>query len=221
MPGQGLSGPVSDQVAHSVEPADLAIGLLQTLGITRVTAVGVSSGGTLCLYLAAKRPDLVERLILSNTPADPVVTSHLQQPDDFLVAQKQARETGFQSQHFWDLFLSYFAGDPARMTPQIRTQFYDLNRRSPEPNAITLVAKVADHAMAVTAMNRVTAPTLLVWGAKDPLLPPSAATVLEGYLTQAPVSRLLLPDVGHFPPLEVPARFAAIVADYVDEVTPQ
>jgi pimeloyl-ACP methyl ester carboxylesterase len=31
----------------------------------------------------------------------------------------------------------------------------------------------------------------------------------------------MLPDVGHYPPLEVPARFADIVANYIEAVTPR
>lgn len=220
VPGQGLSGAVSDAAARQLKPADVAERLLAKLGITSVTAVGVSSGGTLCVYLAAQRPDLVKRLILSNTPADPVDTSHLQQPKDFEDAQREARDTHFQSQHFWDLFLAYFAGRADRMTPGIREQYYDFNRRIPEANALSLVAKVADHEKAVEAMHQVSAPTLLVWGARDPLLTPAAAETLAGYLTQAQVSKLLLPDVGHYPPLEVPERFADIVAAYIEAVVP-
>jgi pimeloyl-ACP methyl ester carboxylesterase len=220
VPGQGLSGPVSDDAAQHLKPADIAQRLLAKLGVTTVTAVGVSSGGTLCVYLAAQRPDLVKRLILANTPADPVDTSHLQQPKDFEEAQREARETHFQSQRFWDLFLAYFAGDASRMTPAIREQYYDFNRRIPEPNALALVAKVADHDQAVQAMSQVTAPTLLLWGARDPLLTPAAADALARYLTHAQVSKILLPDVGHFPPLETPGRFADLVAVYIEAVTP-
>jgi pimeloyl-ACP methyl ester carboxylesterase len=219
VPGQGLSGSVSD-AAVSLDPADIAAHLLARLGISRVTAVGVSSGGTLCIYLAARHPDVVDRLILANTPADPVDTSKMHQPQEFIDAQREAQETHFQSQHFWDLFLSYFSGESARMTPRIRREFYDLNRRAPSINALALVAKVTDHAKAVEAMGRVRAPTLLVWGALDPLLTPPSADVLAGYLTQAVVSKLMLPDIGHFPPLEIPARFAAIVRSYVEAVTP-
>jgi pimeloyl-ACP methyl ester carboxylesterase len=220
VPGQGLSGPISDEAADRLSPAAVAEGLLASLGIGSVTAVGVSSGGTLCMYLAARRPDLVNRLILSNTPSDPVDTSHLKQPAAFLEAQRLARESGFQSQHFWDEFLRYFAGEPDRMTPPIREQFFDFNRRQPDKNALSLVAKVADHGQAVAAMRQVRAPTLLLWGGRDPLLPPASAGVLAGYLAQAQISTLILPDVGHFPPLEVPGRFAQIVASYIEAVTP-
>jgi pimeloyl-ACP methyl ester carboxylesterase len=219
VPGQGLSDDVSDAAAK-LEPADIAAKLLLRLGIHKVTAVGNSSGGSLCVYLAAKYPDYVERLVLANTPADPVDTSKMRQPQDFIDAQREARETHFQSERFWELFLTYFAGDPSRVTPRIRQEFYDFNRRVPHANALALVAKVADHARAVDALGRVKAPTLLVWGARDPLLTPASADVLAGYLTQASVSKLMLPDVGHYPPIEVPVRFAAIVAAYIEAVTP-
>jgi len=219
VPGQALSGDVSD-AASRLDPEGIAAQLLMQLGISKVTAVGVSSGATLCVYLAARHPELVERLILANAPADPVDTSKMRQPPEFVDAQREAKETHFQTQRFWDLFLSYFSGEPARMTPRIRREFYDFNRRAPDANALALVAKVSDHAKAVDAMSRVRVPTLLVWGARDPLLTPPSADALAGYLTQASVSKLMMPDVGHFPPLEVPVRFAAIVTSYLEAVTP-
>jgi pimeloyl-ACP methyl ester carboxylesterase len=220
VPGQGLSGTISDAAASRLKPTDIPEQLLLKLGVSSVTAVGVSSGGTLCMYLAAQRPDLVKRLILSNTPSDPVDTSHLKQPQAFVDAQREAHDTHFQTQNFWNLFLTYFSGEPDRMTPSIREQYYDFNRRIPDKNAVSLTAKVADHAKAVEAMSEVMAPTLLVWGAHDPLLTPAAADTLAGYLNHAQVSKLLLPDVGHYPPLEVPERFADIVAAYIEAVTP-
>lgn len=220
VPGQGLSGAVSAAAAR-LDPAQIAAQLLARLGVDKVTAVGNSSGGTLCIYLAAQHPELVERLILANTPADPVDASKMRQPQEFIDAQREAQETHFQSEHFWELFLRYFAGDPARMTPHIRQEFYDFNRRAPDANALALVAKVADHAKATDAMGRVRAPTLLVWGARDALLTPPAADTLAGYLTESSVSKLMLPDVGHYPPIEIPARFAAIVAAYIEAVTPE
>lgn len=220
IPPQGLSGHVSAEAAKALQPTDVAETLLKQLGVNKITYVGVSSGGTLGVFLAAKRPDLVERLILSNTPADTVTTSHLPPSEEFDRAQREAKETGFQSQFFWNAFLSYFAGDPKRLDANIREQYYDVNRRTPEPNYLALVAKVADQAKAKEAMANVHAPTLLVWGARDPLLVPAAANALESYLTGTQVSKILLPDVGHYPPLEVPARFADIVSAYIEAVVP-
>lgn len=220
IPAQGLSGSVPDEVAAQHLPTDIAEGLLAQLGVSKITFVGVSSGGTLGMFLAAKRPDLVERLILSNTPADPVTTGHMTYTADFADAQREAKETGFQSQHFWNAFLDFFSGDPRRLDAGIREQYYDVNRRAPEKNYLAFVARVADHEKALATMNAVTAPTLLVWGARDPLLIPSSADALAGYLAHAQISKIMLPDVGHYPPLEVPQRFAQIVAAYIEDATP-
>ncbi len=220
IPPQGLSGRVSDELAARMQPTDIPEGLLAQLGVTRVTYVGVSSGGTLGVQLAAKRPDLVERLILSNTPSDPVKTDHMKQSADFVEAQRVARETGFQSQKFWNLFLDYFSGDPRRLDQGIREQYYDFNRRGPEKNYLAFVGVVANHKRAVAAMNAVKAPTLLIWGGSDQLLVPASAEVLAGYLTNAQVSRIFMPDVGHYPPLEAPERFAQLVSAYIEAATP-
>ncbi|MCY3816819.1 MAG: alpha/beta hydrolase, partial [Gammaproteobacteria bacterium] len=53
LPPNGLSGPVSDEAVDRTDPADLAAGLLDHVGVDQVTCVGVSSGGTTCMYLAA------------------------------------------------------------------------------------------------------------------------------------------------------------------------
>jgi pimeloyl-ACP methyl ester carboxylesterase len=221
IPPQGLSGRVSDESAARAQPTDIPEGLLQQLGVNSVTYVGVSSGGTLGVYLAAKRPDLVARLILSNTPSDPVKTDHMKQNTDFVEAQREARESGFQSQKFWNLFLDYFSGDPGRLDKSIREQYYDFNRRGPEKNYLAFVGVVANHDRAVAAMNAVKAPTLLIWGGQDQLLVPASADVLAGYLTATQVSKVFMPDVGHYPPLEAPQRFAQLVAAYIEAATPE
>jgi pimeloyl-ACP methyl ester carboxylesterase len=220
IPGYGLSGPATDEAAASVQPVEITEGLVDALGVKKLTFVGVSSGGTMGMYLAAKRPELVERLILSNTPSDPVRTDHLVQPQSFLVAQARAVKTGYQDMTFWNEYLSYFAGDPARISARTRAEYYDFNRRQKEKHPIALVARIGDGKQAAIEMAKVKAPTLLAWGTGDPLLPESAANAIARYLSNAQISRLMMPDVGHYPPLEIPDRFARIIADYVEVVIP-
>ncbi len=221
IPGYGLSGPVSDEAAATVQPTDIAEELLIRLGVAKVTFVGVSSGGTMGMYLAARRPDLIERLILSNTPSDPVKTDHLVQPQSFLDAQAKAVRTKYQDLTFWNEFLSYFSGDPARISTKTRREYYDFNRRALEKHPIAMVARIGDGKQAAIEMAKVRVPVLLAWGTGDPLLPESAANAIARYLANARISRLLMPDVGHYPPLEVPDRFARIIADYVEVVVPK
>ncbi|WP_339689858.1 alpha/beta hydrolase [uncultured Parasphingorhabdus sp.] len=216
IPGYGLSGRVSDEAAANVQPVEIAEQLAERLGVKKLTFVGVSSGGTMGMYLAAKRPDLVERLIISNTPSDPVDTSHLVMPESFVSATKKSRETGYSDMSFWNEYLSFFAGDPDRISEQTRKEYYDFNRRTAEKHPIALVARIGDGVQAKIEMQKITAPTFLIWGGADPLLPESAADAITGYLGSAQISRVIMPDVGHYPPLESPDRFAQLIAAYVE-----
>jgi pimeloyl-ACP methyl ester carboxylesterase len=220
IPGYGLSSPATDDAAANVQPVQIAEGLVDALGIKKLTFVGVSSGGTMGMYLAAKRPELVERLILSNTPSDPVKTDHLVQPKSFLDAQEEAVRTKYRNLIFWNEFLSYFAGDPARISQKTREEYYDFNRRLPEKYPIAMVARIGDGKQAAIEMAKIRAPVLLAWGTGDPLLPEAAANAITRYLANAQISRVFMPDVGHYPPLEVPDRFASLIANYVEAVVP-
>ncbi len=220
IPGYGLSGRISDRAAASVQPTDIPAKLLAALGATEVNCAGVSSGGTMCMYLAARHPQLVKRLILSNMPSDPVKTDHMVQPESFIAAQKRASETGYRDQVFWNEFLTYFAGDPARISEQTRREYYDFNRRTPEKHPIAMIARIGDGKEARVLMQAVKVPTLIIWGGKDHLLPVFAADNLAGYLPNAQISKLIMPDVGHYPPLESPERFAELIRVYLEDVVP-
>jgi pimeloyl-ACP methyl ester carboxylesterase len=69
-PGYGGSQPVSAGAWSTVASAadDLA-SVLDSLYLERVGVVGWSAGGRVALALAARRPDLVERLVVIATPA--------------------------------------------------------------------------------------------------------------------------------------------------------
>jgi len=220
-PPLGLSGSVSDQAAAKLTPAAFVAGLLDHLGVDRVSCVGVSSGGTTCMYLAATYPERVTRVIMSNSPSDPVENAKVTPTPEFEAAQREVKETGFQSQRFWNAFLDFFSGDPSRLDAGIREQYYDINRRTPEKNYTALTGLVRDHEKATAAMAAVRAPTLLVWGARDQLLPEAAMHILGGYLKNTQVSKIILPDVGHYPPLEVPTRFAQLILAFVEAATPE
>lgn len=221
IPGYGLSSAVTEDAATRMQPAEMTEALVDRLGIERLAAaIGVSSGGTMAMYLAARRPDLVERLILSNTPSDPVDTSHMVQSPAFIAAQERARRTGYQDFDFWDQFLSFFAGKAERISKRTRMEYWDFNRRVPEPYPIGMVARIGDGKQAAIEMARIKVPTFLVWGSGDPLLPESAADAIARYLKNARISRVLMPDVGHYPPLEVPDRFARWIAAYIEAGTP-
>ena len=90
----------------------------------------------------------------------------------------------------------------------------------PEKNLIGLIARIGDGKQATIEMAKVRKPVLLLWGTADPLLPESALNAIGRYLSNAQISRVSMPDVGHYPPLEVPERFAQLTAAYIEAATP-
>jgi rifampin ADP-ribosylating transferase len=66
--------------------------------------------------------------------------------------------------------------------------------------------------------GRISAPTLIVWGARDELLPRADQ---EAMAAEIPRARLVIyPDVGHLPIVEAPERLAADLTALCDAMTP-
>jgi pimeloyl-ACP methyl ester carboxylesterase len=64
--------------------------------------------------------------------------------------------------------------------------------------------------------GRISAPTLIVWGARDALLPRADQ---EAMAAEIPGARLVVyPDVGHLPVIEEPERVAADLTALCDAV---
>ena len=61
-------------------------------------------------------------------------------------------------------------------------------------------------------------PTLILWGRRDPLIPVEHAAVAHRAI---PGSRLeIFDDVGHFPHIEQPVRFARLLMDFIESTEP-
>jgi pimeloyl-ACP methyl ester carboxylesterase len=197
---------------------DVLAALLDHVGVERATVVGVSSGGSIGYWFAARFPDRVNALIVANAPANPLTPP--ERSPDLAAEFALAAATGFKRRAYWEVYLRWLAGDPARVRDAVVEKYYDLNRREPEPGVRSFWRLSNEPARTQGTLAAVAAPTLLVWGARDLVLPLPALDALAGYLTGTQVSRLVLPDVGHYPPIEVPGRFADIVTTCLDAVLP-
>lgn len=221
VPPFGLSGPVENLDLSEVEPTDIPVALLKSLGIESATIVGTSYGGTIALNLASAHPDIVDRLVISNSPADPIGPI---KPEDlgptFAAALQKYGLAAPRPMEFWLPDLEYFYGEPSRLRCETAMQARDFDRPIPQRNALAMISVVADNAVVRAAYGKVQGPVLLLWGGRDPMLPVSAAKNLATYLPQAEVSMMIMPDVGHYPAMEVPDRYAALVEAYVRMATP-
>jgi pimeloyl-ACP methyl ester carboxylesterase len=216
-PPGGLSGPLRKEAIAAVgSPEALVAKFLDRLGVARVRIAGVSSGGTMAYYFAASHPERVDAVILSNTPADSVAEAHFEVPAALQAATDRARAVGVEGRAFWSNYLTFLYGEPARMAPGLIDKYCTLNLREKEPNPFGLHALTANKARTAEQLAAVRAPVLILWGMRDPVLTPPAATVLAGKLVHAKsVSFVAMDSVGHYPPMESPAAFADLMDTYL------
>ncbi|MEI4272707.1 alpha/beta fold hydrolase [Klenkia sp. LSe6-5] len=216
--GHGLSEkPAGDYSLGSF--ATQARDLLTVLDVDAATVVGHSLGGGVALQFAHQFPALVERLVLVDsgglgrdvTPALRAVT--LPGAEYVLPAlfNRWTRAAGRQ-----------VLRPLQRWTPPGTSQVVSGLDTLADADARTAFVHTARAVLdaggqRVSAADRVylahALPVLLVWGGADTVIPVRHAHELHA---QLPGSRVVVfPRAGHFPQVDDPERFAAVVADFV------
>jgi pimeloyl-ACP methyl ester carboxylesterase len=200
LPGHGLSGP--DATGDYTDARSLALitALLDARGIARADVIGHSIGGRIAWTLAARQPARVARLVLVD-------------PDGFAspgFAYGQAPQvpTAFKLMQWvlprpvLKMSLAPAFANPAALTDDLVTRYTDLTLGPGQRGA--MLARMAQTVLVdpVPLLRSITAPTLLLWGAQDAMIPPANA---QDYLKTLPDARLVtLPNVGHVPQEEAP-----------------
>lgn len=216
-PPLGLSGPLSKGAIAAIgSPAGLIEKFLNRLHVDKVTPVGVSSGGSMAYYFAAAYPDRVNAVILSNTPSDSVAEAKFTVPTALDAATSRAKALGVEGRDFWSNYLTFLYGEPGRMKAGLIDYYCTTNLRAKEANPFGLHALTANKDATAAALKGVRAPVLILWGMRDEILRPAAATALQSYLVNAQSrSFVALDTVGHYPPMESPAAFADLIDTYL------
>ena len=201
--------------------------LLHVLGHERATFVGQSLGGGVVMQMAYQFPQRCERLVLVGSGGLGVEVNFLLRALAFpgaeyvfpLVCTPWLRDAG-------NRVASWLHGAGLRAAPAVEeiwrsyTSLADTDAR--RAFFRTLQAVIDLTGQAVTATDRLyltsQVPTLIVWGAQDPIIPVSHATTAHGAM---PGSRLVIfDDVGHFPHCENPERFVDVIVDFVTSTQP-
>lgn len=170
LPGFGAMRRLSRQFAL-VEAAAWLSAWMEAVGLGPAHMVGHSMGGYVCLRLAASRPEAVHRLVLVAPAGVPTGRSML----GYLVPLLGA------ARHATPSFLPVLIRDALRMGPVTLWRA-----------ARDLLAEDVQE-----DLRSIEVPTLLVWGKKDPLVPPAIGNLLRA---EIPNSRLLvLEKAAHVP----------------------
>lgn len=211
LPGSGLSPP--DPSADYTDARSLALieATLDHLGIARASVLGNSMGGRLAWSFAAARPARVDKLVLLAPDGFASAGFAYDQAPEVPVWLHAMRVTLPRFVLRMGLAPAYV--DPAVLTDALLTRYHDL-----------LLAPGARHAMLmrleqvvltdpVPRLKSIQAPTLLLWGEQDAMIPVDNA---NDYLAALPNGRLVrLPGMGHLPHEEDPVRSLQPVREFL------
>jgi len=194
----GDSDPVADPYTTADQATDAAA-VLDALGITRANVVGISMGGFVALRLAIQRPDLVEKLVLTSTSAGGA--THTQPSAEILALLMQSRdgvEIGELAKRTYATIMApgYCESHPDDWERIAETARY--RPQSAEAYGRQLQACLGHDATA--QLGEIHAPTLVIHGDYDPLVPYPNGQYLAAHI---PGARLITyTDVGHIPIVE-------------------
>lgn len=199
-PGFGLSG----ELEHIESMDDLVyhyLALLDRLGLDEVDLVGTSLGGWLAAELAVHSPQLVRRLVLLNavgldlwdTPIQDLFGMNPEETVAAVFADPAVAASLFPAEPDLDFIMGLYrekvsfarlAWNPYCCNPKLESRLW-----------------------------RITAPTLVVWGSEDRLVPIEHG---EHYAERIAGARLVtIPGVAHAPFLEDAAATAKLIVDFL------
>lgn len=189
---------------------------IQVLDISKASLIGTSAGGGVALTLALNFPEFVDRLIL-------VSSAGLGKEINFLLRITTLPGLGklfsSPSKTGVAMLCKQAVYDSTLITDEIVEELYQMMTL---PNAAEATLNVGRsnfniwgqfyHSI-IERLQTITAPTLIIWGRQDPMVPVSHA---ENAVTIIPNARLeIFEECGHWSPIEHPQKFNQLVLEFL------
>lgn len=210
--GSGRSGKPRVEYSIPLMAADTA-GLLRSLGIDRAHVLGVSMGGKIALQLALDYPEMVERLVLCCTSCggdEQVATS----PE--LVAMLGAGRKGITVEDVARSSLNLlFPRSYVRENPELMEDFIRRFQIAPTRGHAFFAQLAAVAGFGVFArLKEIAAPTLVLTGDSDELVPPDNSRILAENIPGAKL--ITYPGAAHFFFSQFPEQVASDITTFLE-----
>jgi len=213
LPGFGLTG--ADPTGDYSDDRGMAVllALMDALSVPHAALIGNSMGGKLAWMFAATYPARVDRLVLVSPDGYASPGFEYGKPAEVPLIARLLPYTLPRWMLRANLAPAY--ADASRLTEAVVDRYRDLMLAPGVRQA--LLERTAQVLLQPPEplLGRIEAPTLLVWGERDGLIPFSNA---QDYMKAIRHCRLVsLPDLGHVPQEEAPARSLVPVEAFLAE----
>ncbi len=227
LPGFGRS-PLPNHAITMTEYARDIDDLMDQLGVSSACVVGNSMGGFVAAELAIRFPHRVSSLVLvsaaglskryAQLPARLMAQAAYERAVERItpltrVSQRRASWL-VKRRRMRIATLGMVAAHPSQLPPQIA---WELIRGAGTPAVAAASRAIANYDFR-HRLPEIACPTLIVWGNRDLTVPVSAAHEFERLIPNS--QKVIFEDTGHVPMIERPARFNALLAEFLDGPVP-
>lgn len=197
--------------------ADDTAGLLDALGVERAHIMGLSMGGMIAQELALKYPQRVKSLILATTAARLYSwATHI------LGTMLRLDQEGVNRETLTTLRLSWWFTDKVFDNPELVRTVIDTMLANPYPQSVhghaRQFAAATEHDTR-ERIGKITAPTLVLVGKEDILLPVKMSEELAAGIPNAEL--VVLEGGGHLFSVEIADKFNLAVLEFLSKVENQ
>ncbi len=211
LPGSGLSPPDPDNDYTDARSLKLLLSLLDELGVSRATMVGHSMGGRIAWTFAAKHPERTEKLVLIAPDGFASQGFAYGKPMDVPASLSLMRHVLPKPVLRMSLKSAY--AQPESLTDALTTRYHELLLAPGARQAMLDRLKQTALQEPEPMLRQIKAPTLLVWGEADAMIPFSNA---RDYLQAIDGSRLVSwPQAGHLPQEEAAEVSLQALVDFL------
>jgi pimeloyl-ACP methyl ester carboxylesterase len=214
LPGFGLTGPFPDDHYDIDHYVKFMNDFLTQLHVQHYDLVGNSFGGNLAWHIALAHPSQVGHLVLVDSAGYDYQPKSM--PIGFRIAQipilNKILEYTLPRGMVASSVRSVYA-DPSKVTPELVDRYYDLTLRKGNRHALVQRFKIAIGVDAYR-IHLVSAPTLILWGAKDQLIPVEYGQKFNQDIKGSQL--VVLDNLGHVPHEEDPIKSFAPVKTFLD-----
>ena len=215
-PGHGLTRAPEGSRLSGEFLADFVDAFAAKLELPKFAVAGNSMGGGAAWQLTVRHPDRVSALILVDAAGFPNDKPSPDMPLAFKILRYPIGRTllsKIDNRPLIDRGLKADVYDKSVITPFIVDRFAEFQRAPGHRIILMGVNTGTPGPPAKDLLSAIKVPTLILWGASDPLIEPAAA---KKFAAAIPGAKLIIyPNVGHLPQLEIPQRSAADAAAFL------
>jgi len=211
LPGFGLTGP--SPVHDYSEQNDLATltHFVDQLGLSSFSIIGHSMGGKMAWSLAASEPDRVKALVLMAPDGFPETKDIGTKPYEMPAVMALIKYCLPKVLVRKSIEQAFF--DPQALSDSLVNRYYDMLRAPGVRSAILERSNQTLYTDPVPRLKKITAPTMLLWGEQDQMIPSSNAQNYARFISHS--QTIFLAHLGHLLQEEQPVLALRQVEEFL------